>query len=61
MIPLYFHYTDNSYDRDDIILSKLVLERKAKAYKEEESLDDEQEEDQESNIASDDEGMYIRV
>ena len=61
MLILYFHYTDNSYDSDDIPLYKLVLKRNAKAYEEEEILEDEQEENEESNIATDDEGMCIRV
>ena len=61
MLLLYFHFTDNSYDRNDIPISELVLKRKAKAYKEKESLEDEQEEDEESNIATNDEGMCIRV
>ena len=43
MILLYFHYTDNSYDSDDIPLSELVLKRKAEAYEEEEILEDGQE------------------
>ena len=61
MILLYFHYTDNSYDSDDIPLSQLVLKRKAKVYKEEEILEDEQEEDEESIYRADDEGMCIPV
>ena len=59
MLLLYFHYTDNSYDRDDIPLSNLVLKCKAEAYEEEENLEDEQEEDEEYNIATDDEGMCM--
>ena len=39
----------------------MVLKRKSKAYEEEESLDNEQEEDEESNIATDDEGMCFSV
>ena len=46
MFILYFHYIDKSYDSDDIPLSELVLKRKAKAYEEEEILEDEQEEDE---------------
>ena len=61
MLLLYFHYTDNSYDSNDIPISELALKRKAKAYEEEESLDDEQEEDEEYNIATDDDGMFISV
>ena len=58
ILLLYFHYTDNSYD---IPLSELVLKRKAKAYEEEEILEDEQEGEEEYNIATDDEGMCILV
>ena len=61
MLLLYFHYTDNSYDSDDIPLSRLGLKRKAEAQEEEEILEDEQEEDEESIIATDDEGMCIFV
>ena len=61
MLLLYFHYTGNIYDSDDIPLSQLVLKRKSEAYEEEEILEDEQEEDEESNITTDDEGMCIRV
>ena len=61
MLLLYFHYTDNSYDIDDIPLPELVLKRKEKAYEEEEILDNEQEEDEETNIETDDEGMFICV
>ena len=61
MLLLYFHYTYNSYDSDDIPLYELVLKRKAEAYDEEEILEDEQKEDEEFNIATDDEGMCIRV
>ena len=61
MLLLYFHYTDKSYDSDDIPLSELVLKRKAEAYEEEEILEDEQEEDEVSNIATDDEVMCICV
>ena len=42
MLILYFHYTDNIYDSDDIPISELVLKHKAKAYEKEESLDGEQ-------------------
>ena len=61
MLMLYFHYTDNSYDRYDIPLSGLVLKRKAKAYEKEEILEDEHEEDEEYIIATVDEGMCICV
>ena len=61
MLLLYFHYTDNSYDSHDIPLSQLVLNHKSEAYEEEDILEDEQEEDEEYNIATDDEGMCIRV
>ena len=61
MLLLYFHYTDNSYGSDDIPLSQLVLKHKAEAYEEDKILEDEQEEDEESIIATDDEGMCIRV
>ena len=61
MILLYFHYTDNSYDSDDIPLSQLVLKRKAEAYEEDEILEDEQEEDEEYIYETDDEGMCILV
>ena len=61
ILILYFHYTDNSYDSDDIPLPELVLMRKAKSYEEEEILEDEQDEYEESNITNDDEGMCIRV
>ena len=61
MLLLYFHYTDNSYDSDDIPISELVIKRKAKAYEEEESLDNEQEEDEESNIATYYEGVWFCV
>ena len=61
MLLLYFHYTYNIYDGNDIPLSQLVLKRKAEAYEEEEILEDEQEEDEESIIATDDEGMCIPV
>ena len=61
MLLLYFHYIDNSYDSDYIPLSGLVCKRKARAYEEEEILKDEQEEDEESDIATDDEGMCTRV
>ena len=51
MLLLYVHYTDKSYDSDDDTpISQLVLKRKANAYEEEESLDDEQEKDEESNL-----------
>ena len=61
ILLLYFHYTDNSYDSDDIPLSELVLKRKAEAYEKKEILEDEQEEDEEYIIATDDEGMCVRV
>ena len=46
MLLLYFHYTDNIYDSDDISLAQLVIRRKAEAYDEDEILEDEQEEDE---------------
>ena len=61
MLLLYVHYTYKSYDSDDDIpISQLVLKRKSEAYKEEEILD-EQEEDEESIYGADDEGMCILV
>ena len=42
MLLLYFHYTYNSYNSNDIPLSWLVLKRKAEAYEEDEILEDEQ-------------------
>ena len=48
---LYFHYTDKSYDiDDDITISQLVIKRKSKAYEEEESLENDHEEHEESNL-----------
>ena len=61
IIILYFHYTDNSYDRDDIPLTQFVLKRKTEFYEEDEILEDEQEEDKESIYETDDEGMCILV
>ena len=61
MIILYFHYTDNSYNSDDIPLYQLVIKRKAEAYEEDEILEDEQEEYEESIYGTDDEGMCILV
>ena len=40
MILLYFHYTDNSYNNDDITLTRLVLKRKSELNKEDEILED---------------------
>ena len=42
MLLLYFHYTDNSYNRVDIFLTQLVLKRKSELNKEDEILEDEQ-------------------
>ena len=47
MLLLYFHYTYNSYDSNDIPLTQLVLKRKAEVYDEDEILEYEQEEDEE--------------
>ena len=60
MLLLYFHYTDNSYDSNEITLSKLVLKRKSELNEEDEILEDDQEEDEGYMIATVDEGMCIR-
>ena len=46
MILLYFHYTENSYDSNDIPLTQLVIKLKSEFNKEDEILEDEQEEDE---------------
>ena len=61
MLLLYCHYTDNSYDSDDIPLTQLVLNRKSESNEKDEILEDEQEEDEESIYETDDEGMCIFV
>ena len=61
MLLLYFYYTDNSYDSDDISLSQFVLKRTSDAYEEDKILEDEQEEDGEYIYRTDDEGMCILV
>ena len=47
MILLYFHYTDNSYDSADILLTQFFLKPKSELNEEDEILEDEQEEDEE--------------
>ena len=61
MLLLDFHYIDNSYIRDDITLTLLVLKRKSDLDEEDEILEDEQEEDKEYIYKTDDEGMCILV
>ena len=61
MLLLYCHYTDNSYNSDDITLTQLFLNRKSESNEKDEILEDEQEEDEESIYETDDEGMCIFV
>ena len=61
MLLICFHYTDNSYDSNDIPLTQLFLKRKSESNEEDEILEDEQEEDEESIYETDDEGMCILV
>ena len=61
MIILYFHYTENSYDSNDIPLTQLVLKHKSELNEEDDILEHEQEEDEESIYKTYDEGMCILV
>ena len=46
MLLLYFHYTENSYDSNDIPLTQLVIKLKSELNEEDEISEDEQEEDE---------------
>ena len=46
MLLLYFHYTENSYDSNDIPLTQLVIKLKSELNEENEISEDEQEEDE---------------
>ena len=43
MIILYFHYTENSYDSNDISLTQLVLKHKSELNEEDKISEDEEE------------------
>ena len=61
MLLLYFHFTENSYDSNDIPLIQLVLKRKSELNEEDEILEDDKEEDEEYICENDDDGMCILV